>query len=308
MKRIVLALGGNALGNTPAEQLELAKNTAKTIVDLAEEGYEIAVTHGNGPQVGMIHSAFETASKSNEKIPFMHLPECGAMSQGYIGYHLVSSIRNELCNRGIKKETVCLVTEVEVAQTDDAFKHPSKPIGSFVSKEEAEEQMRTTGDTYVEDAGRGYRKVVASPKPQSIMELSTIDSLLSQGAIVICVGGGGIPIIKGDEYVGVAAVIDKDLSSAKLAIDLHADMFMILTAVEKVCINFNKPNQKALDTMNLKEAYTYMEEGQFAAGSMLPKVKACVEFVEQTKQTALITALERAKEALEQQTGTRISI
>ncbi|MBR3840370.1 MAG: carbamate kinase [Erysipelotrichales bacterium] len=308
MGRIVVALGGNALGNSPAEQVELVKNTAKTIVDLVEDGYEIAISHGNGPQVGMIQTAFEVASKSDSKIPEMHLPECGAMSQGYIGYHLVSGIRNELLKRNINKEVTCLVTEVEVSQLDEAFKNPTKPIGSFVSKEEAAELMTKTGDVYIEDAGRGYRKVVASPKPQCILERNTIDSLLTQGTIVVCVGGGGIPIIKGDEYVGVAAVIDKDLSSAKLAIDLKADKLVILTAVEKVCINFNTPNQKALDHMTTNEAYTYIDQNQFAAGSMLPKVRACIEFVEKTNNSALITSLEKAKAALNNQTGTKITL
>ena len=308
MSRIVVALGGNALGNTPSEQVELVKNTAKTIVDLVAEGHEIAIAHGNGPQVGMIQTAFEVASKSNSKVSEMHLPECGAMSQGYIGYHLVSGIRNELCKRRINKDVACLVTEVEVSQLDEAFKHPTKPIGSFVSKEEAAEIMTRTGDVYIEDAGRGYRKVVASPKPQCILEGNTINALLSLGTIVVCVGGGGIPVIKGDEYVGVGAVIDKDLSSAKLAIDLHADMLIILTAVEKVCINFNTPNQKALDHMTINEACTYIEQNQFAPGSMLPKVKACIEFVEKTNKVALITSLEKAKEALNNQTGTKITL
>ena len=188
MSRVVIALGGNALGNTPAEQVELIKNTAKTIVDLIEEGHEIAITHGNGPQVGMIQNAFEVASKHENKIPEMHLPECGAMSQGYIGYHLVSGIRNELVKRNIKKEVICLVTEVEVSQLDEAFKNPTKPIGAFVSKEEAAQLMTKTGDVYIEDSGRGYRKVVASPKPMCIMECNTINSLLNLGTIVVCVG------------------------------------------------------------------------------------------------------------------------
>ena len=254
-KRLVIALGGNALGNTPKEQLELVKKTASTIVDLIEEGYDVVVGHGNGPQVGMVNLAFENSHNNNGGTPEMPFPECGAMTQGYIGYHLQQSIGRELKLRGLKKSVATIVTQVEVDKNDKAFENPTKPIGSFYTKEQADKIIAETGYTFVEDAGRGYRRVVPSPKPVSIVELETVEKLVSQGSVVITVGGGGIPVVKNEDYFeGVAAVIDKDRASAKLALDLHADMLVILTAVEKVSINFNKENQEDLDAMSLAEA------------------------------------------------------
>ena len=307
-RRLVIALGGNALGNTPKQQLELVKKTASTIVDLVEEGYDVVVGHGNGPQVGMVNLAFENSHNSGGGTPEMPFPECGAMTQGYIGYHLQQSIGRELKQRGINKPVATIVTQVEVDKADKAFENPSKPIGSFYSKEDADRIVAETGYTFVEDAGRGYRRVVPSPKPVSIVEIETIEKLVSQGCIVITVGGGGIPVIKNDDYFeGVAAVIDKDRASAKLALDLKADMLVILTAVDKVSINFNKPDQKDLDEMSLAEAERYIEEGHFAKGSMLPKVESCIEYVKATGDgKALITSLEKAKEALQGKTGTII--
>ena len=307
-KRLVIALGGNALGNTPQQQLELVKTTAATIVDLVEEGYDVVVGHGNGPQVGMVNLAFENSHNKVGGTPEMPFPECGAMTQGYIGYHLQQSIGRELQKRGLHKPVSTVVTQVEVDPKDSAFQNPTKPIGSFYTKEEADKIVEETGYTFVEDAGRGYRRVVPSPKPVSIVELETVEKLVSEGCIVITVGGGGIPVVKSDGWFeGVAAVIDKDRASSKLALDLHADMLVILTAVEKVSINFNKPDQIDLDEMSLKQARQYIEEGHFAKGSMLPKVESCIEYLEHTENgQALITSLEKAKEALQGKTGTII--
>ena len=307
-KRLVIALGGNALGNTPKEQLELVKKTASTIADLVEEGYDVVVGHGNGPQVGMVNLAFENSHNNNGGTPEMPFPECGAMTQGYIGYHLQQSIGRELRLRGISRSVATIITQVEVDRKDKAFENPTKPIGSFYSKEEADNIAVETGYTFVEDAGRGYRRVVPSPKPVSIVEIETVEKLVSQGCIVITVGGGGIPVIRNEDYFeGVAAVIDKDRASAKLALDLKADMLVILTAVDKVSINFNKPDQKDLDEMSLAQAAKYIEEGHFAKGSMLPKVESCIEYVKATENgKALITSLEKAKEALQGKTGTII--
>ena len=307
-KRLVIALGGNALGNTPREQLELVKKTASTIVDLVEEGYDVVVGHGNGPQVGMVNLAFENSHNNGGGTPEMPFPECGAMTQGYIGYHLQQSIGKELKQRRINKAVATIITQVEVDKADKAFENPTKPIGSFYSKQDADRIAAETGYTFVEDAGRGYRRVVPSPKPVSIVELKTVETLLNEGTIVITVGGGGIPVIKNTAYFeGVAAVIDKDRASAKLALDLKADMLVILTAVDKVSLNFNKPDQIDLDEMSLEEAEKCIQEGQFAKGSMLPKVESCIEYVSHTPDgKALITSLEKAKEALQGKTGTII--
>ena len=309
-KRIVIALGGNALGNNPEEQLELVKNTAKAIVDLIKEGHEIMNGHGNGPQVGMINLAMEYASQEGANTPTMPFPECGAMSQGYIGYHLQQAIGNELKRENIDKCCVTVITQVVVDEHDPAFKNPTKPIGSFYTKEDAEKIEKEKGYTFVEDSGRGYRRVVASPKPVEIVESNVIEKIVATGNIVITVGGGGIPVIKTNngELKGVPAVIDKDSSSAKLAQDLAADMLIILTAVEKVAINFNKPDQKDLSSMTLKECEKYISEGHFAKGSMLPKVEACKKFVEESPKNAvaIITSLEKAAEAIRGETGTTI--
>ena len=306
-KRLVIALGGNALGNTPEEQLELVTRTAESIVDLSEE-YDLAIGHGNGPQVGMINNAFEFAALNGAGTPAMPFPECGAMSQGYIGYHLQQSVRNELKKRGINKNVATVLTQVLVDENDEAFKNPTKPIGSFMTKEESDEIAKEKGYTFVEDAGRGYRRVVASPIPKEIVELDVVNSLIENDNIVITVGGGGIPVIdKDDKLEGIPAVIDKDRSSALLAEELKADMLVILTAVDQVMINFGKENEEAIKEMTLEEAKKYIGEEQFAKGSMLPKVEACMEFVENTENgIALITSLEKAAEALKGQTGTII--
>ena len=309
-ERIVVALGGNALGNTPEEQLDLVRHTAKTIVDLSEAGYEVIVGHGNGPQVGMINLAMEFSSTKGGNTPYMPFPECGAMSQGYIGYHLQQAIQRELKARNIQKECASVITQVVVDANDPGFKKPTKPVGSFYTKEEADKIAKEKGFIFVEDSGRGYRRVVPSPIPKRIVELKVVEQLVKNGDIVITVGGGGIPVVEtADGLQGVAAVIDKDRSSALLAQDIEADKLIILTAVDRVCINFNKPDQKELPTMTLSEAEKYIGEKQFAPGSMLPKVQSCMEFVKNNTHggQALITSLQKAALALKGETGTVIT-
>lgn len=308
-KSVVIALGGNALGNTPQEQLELVANTAVHIVDMIAEGINVVVSHGNGPQVGMINNAFDYAAAHDGKTPEMPFPECGAMSQGYIGYQLSQAILNELKRRSIMRSTASVITQTVVYPDDPAFADPTKPVGPFLTEEEASKRAAETGCTYKEDAGRGWRMVVASPKPQRIVEFDAIKDLMDDGYVVIAAGGGGVPVIeRNDSYEGVPAVIDKDRSSAKLAADFKADMLVILTAVEKVAINFNTPDQRSIDTMTIAEANKYIEEGQFAPGSMLPKVQACIEYLEAYPQgKALITSLECAAAGLKGETGTVIT-
>lgn len=307
MERIVVALGGNALGDSANEQLELVKETAKSIVDLVEEGNQIIIVHGNGPQVGMINLAFEKAAmdeNDNYRMPF---PECGAMSQGYIGYHLQNSIRTELLNRGISKNVETIITQIIVDPKDEAFSNPTKPIGKFYKKEELK-KLQEFNYSIKEDAGRGYRRVVPSPKPIDIVEKNVINNLVNNGDIVICAGGGGIPVIKeGNSLIGTPAVIDKDFASEKLAELINADKLIILTAVDRVCINYNTPNEKQLEKMSVDEARKYIDEKQFAPGSMLPKVLAALQFViSGNNKQALITSLSRVKEALQGLTGTII--
>ena len=247
-KRIVIALGGNALGNTPYEQLALVTETAKPIVDLIAQGNEVIIAHGNGPQVGMINLGMATAAEAKAIKSDMPFPECGAMSQGYIGYHLQNAIGNELASRGMNKDVATVVTQVLVDEADPAFQHPTKPVGAFYDKETADRIAAEKGYTMVEDAGRGYRQVVPSPKPIDVIEKNTVKALVDNGTVVITVGGGGIPVVRKDgKLYGTPAVIDKDFASAKLAELLDADMLVILTAVEKVAINFGKPDQKGLD-------------------------------------------------------------
>ena len=307
-KKIVIALGGNALGNTAAEQLALVSNTAKAIVDLIAEGNEVVIAHGNGPQVGMINLGLSTAAEAGAIKADMPFPECGAMSEGYIGYHLQQAIGNELVSRGMKKPVATIVTQTVVSEDDPAFNHPTKPVGAFYDKETAERIAAEKGYTMVEDAGRGYRRVVPSPKPFDIVEAESIKTLVDAGNVVIAVGGGGIPVIRKDGKVfGTPAVIDKDFGSELLAELLDADMLIILTAVEKVAINFNKPDQKGLDDLTPAEAAAYIAQDQFAKGSMLPKVQAAVKFAEsKAGRTALITLLEKAKDGIAGKTGTRI--
>ena len=307
-KRIVIALGGNALGNTPYEQLELVRKTAKPIVDLIEAGNEVIIAHGNGPQVGMINLGMSTAAEAKAIKSDMPFPECGAMSQGYIGYHLQNAIGNELAARGLNKDVATVVTQVLVDEADPAFQHPTKPVGAFYDKETADKIAAEKGYTMVEDAGRGYRQVVPSPKPIDVIEKNTVRALLAVGTVVITVGGGGIPVVRREgKLYGTPAVIDKDFASAKLAELVDADMLIILTAVEKVAINYGKPDQKGLDILTPDDARKYIAEKQFAPGSMLPKVQAAMSFAEsKSGRVALITLLEKAREGIEGKTGTRI--
>ncbi len=304
----MVALGGNALGKTPGEQLRLVKETARPLADLVEKGYELVIGHGNGPQVGMINLAMEYSANKGGGTPFMPFPECGAMTQGYIGYHLQQALQDELRRRCIHKPVVTLVTQVVVDENDPGFRHPTKPVGSFYTREEAEKIALEKGFTFVEDAGRGYRRVVPSPIPKRIVEIDVVEKLVESGVIVITVGGGGIPVAETERGLkGVAAVIDKDRASALLAKDLNADRLIILTAVDRVCVNFGKPDQQALSEMDLDDCERYIAQGQFAPGSMLPKVESCMDFVRGNENgTALITSLAKAAEALEGKTGTVI--
>lgn len=307
-EKIVIALGGNALGNDPESQKEAVRQTAVSIVDLVEKGNQVVIAHGNGPQVGMINLAMETAHNSEAATPLMPFPECGAMSQGYIGFHLQNAIQNELRSRNIDKACATVVTQVVVDKEDKAFENPTKPIGSFYTKEEAEE-MSKKGYDFKEDAGRGYRRVVPSPKPVDIVEKSSVNALVEAGNIVITVGGGGIPVInENGKYVGVPAVIDKDFSSAKLAELVDADTLVILTAVEQVAIKFGQPDQEWLSNLTIEECQKYIADKEFAEGSMLPKVEAAMQFAKSKQgRSALITSLEAAADGLAGRTGTRIS-
>lgn len=309
-ERLVIALGGNALqsGNsapTAEAQLEVVRQTARRIAEISSRGYEMAVVHGNGPQVGRILLASETAK---EVVPPMPFDVCGAMSQGYIGYHLQNAITRELQAQGLAKNVVTLVTQVEVDAADPAFKNPTKPIGAFYSKAEAKEKMAADPTcVFKEDAGRGWRKVVASPIPVDVVEKASILHLVDSGFLVIACGGGGIPVVKQGEgdYVGVPAVIDKDYASECLAEIVDADYLYILTAVDRVCINFNKPDQKEIKEMSCQEAEEYAQQGQFAPGSMLPKVNASMKFASsKAGRKAVICSLEKAALALTGESGT----
>lgn len=312
MSRIVIALGGNALQEsgkpaTAQSQLEVVEKTSEYIADIINAGYDVVLAHGNGPQVGRIVLQNEHSADITPALPF---DVCGAMSQGYIGYHMQQGLEKVLRHRGINKRVATIVTQVVVDKNDLKFQNPSKPIGPFYTEEEAKQIEDEKGYTMKEDAGRGWRRVVASPNPVEIVELNAVKCLIDGGFIAITVGGGGIPVIKDEagDYVGTAAVIDKDLASERLAEDINADALVILTAVETVCINFGKPDQKALSHINAEEARKYIAEGHFAPGSMLPKVEAAIKFVESKPgRKAIITSLDKAVEALEGKSGTTIS-
>jgi carbamate kinase len=313
MMKIVLALGGNALQSDPKDksceaQLKTCKETAISIVDLIEEGHRVSIVHGNGPQVGQIVAAVEAAQKFDVDNVLFPFDVCGSFSQGYIGYHLQNAIGEELRSRSICKSVGTIVTQVVVDKEDEGFKNPTKPIGSFYTKEEAEKLEKEHGYIMKEDAGRGYRRVVASPKPIDVIEKDLIKELVDMGNVVISCGGGGIPVIReGGIVKGVAAVIDKDFAAEKLAEILDADVLLILTGVDRVCVNYNKPNQKELVQITLDEVNNYIAEGQFAPGSMLPKVEACKKFIMNNKdKTAIIASLSKAKEALKGMSGTKI--
>ena len=307
-KRIVIALGGNALGKNLPEQMKAVKHTARAIVDLIEQGNEVVVAHGNGPQVGMIQEAMTQLTRSDpEKYIPCPLSVCVAMSQGYIGYDLQNALREEMLDRGIDVGAATVLTQVEVDPNDPAFANPTKPIGSFMTREEAERMIAERGYDVVEDAGRGYRRVVASPKPAGIVELDTIRSLVETNHVVIACGGGGIPVFRteGNHLKGAAAVIDTDFAAARLAEQLDADFLVILTAVEKVAVNFGKPDQQWLDELTPETAARYIAEGQFAPGSMLPKVEAALAFAQSGEgRSSLITLLDRAADGIAGKTGT----
>lgn len=309
-RRLVVALGGNALGNTPGEQREAVTRVAKTVADLLDGGAEVVLTHGNGPQVGMIHLAFEIASGKGEKIPPMPLAESTAMSEGYIGYHLQNALSSEFEARRMNRVAVSLITQVEVEENDPAFRDPKKPIGAFYSAEEAARfREEHPGAVLKEDAGRGYRRMVASPKPRHITELVAIRQLLAAGVTVIACGGGGVPVVRGADgkLHGTDAVIDKDLSAERLAEELGADALLILTAVDRVKLHFGTPEERAVEEMTAGEARRYVTEGHFAPGSMLPKVEAAIAFAESAKgRHAIIASLEKAPEALTGTSGTLI--
>lgn len=313
--KIVLALGGNALQSNPKDtspenQLLTCRETAKSIVDLIEDGHIVSIVHGNGPQVGQILSSIEEGHKAspdnNALVPF---DVCGAYSQGYIGYHLQNSIQAELKRRKINKSVATVITQMLVNKDDEAFKNPTKPIGSFYSKEEAERLTKENGYVMKEDAGRGYRRVVPSPKPIDIIEKNVIKIMIDLGMVIISCGGGGIPVVEeGEDIIGIAAVIDKDFAAEKLAETIDANMLLILTAVDRVCVNFNKPNQKELWSVTIEELDEYISQGQFAPGSMLPKVEAAKKFVKLGQnKVAVIASLDKAKEAIAELSGTRIT-
>ena len=306
-KKVVIALGGNALGKDVEEQKEAVAKTAKVIVDLAQQGLDIIVTHGNGPQVGMIQNAMDNLVVMHENYKQVPLPTSVAMSQGYIGIDLQNAIKYELYSRNIDGKVSTILSQVEVDKNDPAFENPTKPIGRFLTKEEAEEN-EANGVRCMEDAGRGYRVVVASPMPQRIRELETIKTLVNAGHIVITCGGGGIPVIsENGKLVGVNAVIDKDNASSLLAAQLGADYLVILTAVEKVAINFGKENQEWLSDLTVEQAKEYIAEEQFAKGSMLPKIEAAIRFAESGEERrTLITLLDKAAEGIAGKTGTVI--
>lgn len=307
MAKVVVALGGNALGKSPEEQLKLVKNTASSLIGLIAAGNQVVISHGNGPQVGAINLGMNFAAEHGKTAAFP-FPECGAMSQGYIGYHLQQSLENELHRRWMNKSVATIVTQIAVAPNDPAFENPSKPVGDFYTKEQADEIAKEKGYTFKEDAGRGYRQIVPSPLPMKIMELDSIKTLIEADNLVIAGGGGGVPVIITDKGLeGVPAVIDKDRSSALLADKIDADKLIILTAVDHVYVNYGKPDEKALKTLNVAEAQKYMKEGQFAAGSMLPKIEACLSFVEgHPEREALITSLDGLDDALAGKVGTVI--
>ena len=311
-KKIVIALGGNALGNNLEEQVVAVKTTSKAIVDLIEAGNEVIVVHGNGPQVGMINNVFNENYDlhKNDGASYIPLANCGAMSQAYIGFDLQNALREECLNRGVKVNGVATVlTQVVVDKADPAFQKPTKPVGQFMTKEKADEMAKSKNWTIVEDSGRGYRRVVPSPLPKEIAEIDAIKTMLANKTLVICCGGGGIPVTKeGNKLIGCAAVIDKDSAAELLAENIDADFLIILTAVEKVAINFGKPNQENLSKLSVQEAKKHAADGQFAPGSMLPKVNAAIKFAESKKgRSCLITLLEKAKDGIEGKTGTVIS-
>lgn len=309
-KRIVVALGDNALGSNLPEQMEAVCGTAAAIADLIVAGNEVVIVHGNGPQVGMIANAMAELTRSDpEKYVPVPLSVCGAMSQGYIGYDLQNALREELLNRGVEKGVSTVLTQIEVDPDDPAFQSTTKPIGPFMNVVEADELKATRGYEFMHDEKKGYRRVVASPKPVSIVELDTIQTLVANDHVVVCCGGGGIPVTptEHNHLKGAAAVIDKDFAAEKLAEQLDADELVILTAVEKVAVGFGTDHERWLDTLTPQEATELADAGEFGAGSMLPKVQAACAFAQSKPgRRALITLLEKAADGIAGKTGTAI--
>lgn len=307
-KRVVVALGHRALGTTLPEQKIAVKHSAKCIADLIEEGYQVAITHSNAPQLGMIHTAMNEFAKTHTEYTACPMSVCSAMSQGYIGYDLQNGIREELLNRGIYRTVSTVLTQVVVDPYDEAFYTPTKVLGRYMNAEEANEERRK-GNYVIEEAGKGYRRVVSAPTPVKIVELDAINALLDADQIVIAAGGGGIPVMEQDNRLkGASAVIEKDLAAGKLAEGINADMLIILTNVEKVCINLGKENEEPLGDITAEQAKTYMEEGHFGIYNMLPKFRAAVEFIEgRDNRCVYITSFDKVKDALKGKTGTRIS-
>jgi carbamate kinase len=310
-KLAVVAIGGNAVnrpGESPTAEnmIKAVRTTASYLADMVQMGYSLIVTHGNGPQVGNILIQQDLAK---DTIPPFPMDLCGSMTQGYLGYMIAQELHNIFIERKIKKEVCTVVSQVVVNENDDGFKNPSKPVGPFYSAEYANKMHTEKGWTVKEDSGRGWRKVVPSPIPEDVIEKDAIKNLIEKDYIVIAVGGGGIPVVRQSNGMlkGVEAVIDKDRASALLAGIMNADELIILTAVEKVCLNYNKPDQKELDTLTLAQAQEYISQGHFAKGSMLPKIQACVDFVRNTGKPALITDMEKLKDALAGKTGTKIT-
>jgi carbamate kinase len=308
VSKIVIALGGNALGKSPEEQLNLLTKVSKIIVDLVSRGEDIVLTHGNGPQVGQIVLAMDYAANGEVKTPSMPFAECGSMSQGYIGYQMQQSIYNELKVRGLQKNVVSLVTQVLVDENDKAFSNPTKPIGMFYSEEKAEKIKNEKGYHFMEDAGRGFRRVVPSPIPKKIIEGSVIEELVDNGNVVIAVGGGGVPVVNTPNGLkGIDAVIDKDRSAALLGKEIGADTLLILTSVDAAYLNYNTENMQKIDSLTIEEAEKYINNGEFTKGSMLPKIEACMEFVrDDDNKQAIITSLDKAGDALNRKCGTVI--
>ncbi|MCK5867174.1 MAG: carbamate kinase [Mycoplasmataceae bacterium] len=306
MSKIVLALGGNALGSTPSEQKEIVKKTAKVIVDLYLENNDIVIVHGNGPQVGWINNSFMNAFKEGVSKEILPFPECGAMSQGYIGYHIQNAIQNEFIKRNENGKVISLVSQMVVNKNDQGFKNPTKPIGDFMTETEAKKLAKDNGWIVKEDAGRGWRRVIASPKPIEMPSLDIVKTLINDRTITIVGGGGGIPVIKGNEIVGVDAVIDKDFTASFIAKSINAEKFVILTAVDQIKLNFGKDSEESLSEVNLVDLDKYISDEQFAPGSMLPKILATIDFVKESNKPAFIGKLEQAALIVKGEAGTKI--
>lgn len=306
-KRVVVALGHRALGTTLPEQKVAVKNTAKVIADLIEEGYQVAITHSNAPQVGMIHTAMNEFGRAHDNYTAAPMSVCSAMSQGYIGYDLQNGIREELLNRGIYRTVSTVLTQVIVDPYDEAFYTPTKVLGRYMNAEEANEE-RKKGNYVIEEPGKGFRRVVSAPNPVKIVELDAVNALLDANQVVIACGGGGIPVLEQDNHLkGASAVIEKDLTAGKLAEGTDADELIILTSVEQVCINLGQPNEEKLGEITLAQAKEYMEQGHFGIYNMYPKFRASVEFIEQREgRSALITSFDKLKEGMKGKAGTII--